>query len=182
MEDVLLEKKALRAEMFLRRNSLSQEIHKTLSERLSGALIAEIFSQNPKVIHTFLPMGAEPDFRAVIQKCLSDGRTVICPETLPKPNLQHRELKSLEAVLPGRFGTVYPNSDTCYTGTFDLILVPLLAFDALGYRLGYGGGYYDTFLADCTYKIALGVAFPFQCIAKVPTEPHDIKLDGVITG
>ena len=66
----------------------------------------------------------------------------------------------------------------------DVLLVPLLAFDKAGYRLGYGGGFYDATLARLRAKkeiIAIGVAFAGQEVAEVPHEAHDMKLDYVMT-
>jgi 5-formyltetrahydrofolate cyclo-ligase len=66
----------------------------------------------------------------------------------------------------------------------DVLLVPLLAFDKAGYRLGYGGGFYDATLAKLRAKkpiIAIGVAYADQEVADVPHEAHDMKLDYVMT-
>ena len=65
----------------------------------------------------------------------------------------------------------------------DLVLVPGVAFDAAGHRLGRGKGYYDQFFASCPQVAAsykLGIAFPFQIVGEIPTEPHDIQMDEVI--
>jgi len=66
----------------------------------------------------------------------------------------------------------------------DILLVPLLAFDRRGYRLGYGGGYYDRTLAGLRHKktiLTIGIAYAYQEVAEVPTGPHDARLDYIIT-
>lgn len=64
---------------------------------------------------------------------------------------------------------------------FDIAVLPLIAFDLEGNRLGYGGGYYDKFLANNEVGLAVGLAYEFQLVSKVPLEPHDMKLGAVIT-
>ena len=64
---------------------------------------------------------------------------------------------------------------------YDLVIVPLIGFDRSGNRLGYGGGYYDRFLAGNNCKQTIGVAYSIQEVLALPTEPHDKKLDLVIT-
>jgi len=64
---------------------------------------------------------------------------------------------------------------------FDVIIVPLLAFDADGRRLGLGGGWYDRFLANQPQALTIGLAYEAQRVATVPTEPHDMPLDAVVT-
>lgn len=93
-------------------------------------------------------------------------------------NLFLTDLKNMEA---GIFNTYHPKDAEEYTGEYDLIIVAGLAFDKRGYRVGYGGGYYDTFLAGQPKALKVGVCFPFQMIAEVPVESHDIKLDEILT-
>jgi 5-formyltetrahydrofolate cyclo-ligase len=68
-----------------------------------------------------------------------------------------------------------------YTGNFDLIIVPGMAFDADGHRLGRGRGYYDRFLSQHPQVYTIGICFDFQLIPEVPSEPHDRIIDEIIT-
>ena len=68
-----------------------------------------------------------------------------------------------------------------YDGRMDVAIVPMLAADEQGGRLGYGGGYYDRYLSAHTETWRLGYGFDFQIVRQVPTEEHDVRLDGVIT-
>ena len=67
------------------------------------------------------------------------------------------------------------------TGVFDVVIVPLVAFDSSCHRLGHGGGWYDRFLATQPGAIKIGLAFDVQRTDRIPTEPHDIQLDYVVT-
>ena len=81
---------------------------------------------------------------------------------------------------PGAFGVPEPLAQTEIV-TPNLLLLPLLAYDSKGYRLGYGGGYYDRTLADLKGVTAIGVAFANQEIPVVPHEAHDMRLDMILT-
>ena len=88
-----------------------------------------------------------------------------------------------DAIVPGNWNIPVP-ADTATALLPDALLVPMLAFDRQGYRLGYGGGYYDrTLLALRALKpvIAIGVAYAAQEVAEVPREPFDQRLDYVMT-
>ena len=78
----------------------------------------------------------------------------------------------------GRFGTMHPEGEIVRP---DFLLVPLLAYDASGNRLGYGGGYYDRSLAALPHAFRLGCAFSAQFFEHVPTEPTDLHLHAVAT-
>ena len=78
--------------------------------------------------------------------------------------------------------TEYPGGENEFSGTIDVIIVPGLAFDHEGGRLGYGGGYYDHFLSANPDALKVGVAYDFQLIDYVPTQCHDVRIDKVIVG
>ena len=84
----------------------------------------------------------------------------------------------------GDFNILEPQNEP-YTGDFDLIVVPGVAFDRKGNRIGRGKGYYDRFLESLSESgdgpLILGVCFPFQRVAKVPTEEHDVVMDEVVS-
>ena len=84
-------------------------------------------------------------------------------------------------LLPGKFGIPEPRAEASPAGNeFDLILVPGLAFDLRGGRLGRGKGYYDRFLAEA-HGLRAGVCFDDQIVGDVPLEPHDLRMDFVVT-
>jgi 5-formyltetrahydrofolate cyclo-ligase len=83
-----------------------------------------------------------------------------------------------DALIPERFGTMRPIGELL---TPDTLLIPLLAFDAAGRRLGYGGGFYDRTLAGLPGRFRLGCAFAAQQVDAVPVGPYDMRLDAVAT-
>lgn len=108
------------------------------------------------------------DHRVLVPRIEADARMVMVP--LPGP----------AALVPGVKGIPTAGGAT-WTGPIDLVIVPGLAFSPAGDRLGYGAGYYDRFLAERRHARAVGVAYAFQVVSDVPTEPHDVRVDAVIT-
>jgi 5-formyltetrahydrofolate cyclo-ligase len=85
-----------------------------------------------------------------------------------------------DALIDAAYGTRVP-PESAAAVTPGLLLVPLLAYDERGYRLGYGGGFYDRSLAALSSPIAVGCAYDAQAIDEVPTDDHDRRLDWIVT-
>jgi 5-formyltetrahydrofolate cyclo-ligase len=180
MTDILDQKKELRKEMLIKRANINATTKKEYDLWVCKELEKSIDLNKSKTIHAYLPMGKEIDITPLLKKLLAKNITVITPKTLPKRQLENRILTSFKAIEKGVFGTTHPSNPTEYKGTFDLIIVPGLAFDHANYRLGYGGGYYDHFLALHPTAHKVGIFYPEQQVQKIPTETHDCKLDHVL--
>lgn len=153
------------------------KIDKRICQRLS-----ELVEQRKiQTIHTYLPMGSEVDIYPFIEQMLDKKLTIVAPKCLPKGKLEHLVLQSLNGLEEGIFGTKHPANSYEYSGVYDLIIVPGLAFDLQFNRIGYGGGYYDVFLKDQLDAYKVGLSYPFQLVDQLPKEPHDIRLDGVLS-
>ena len=127
----------------------------------------------------FWPIRDEIDIRPLLHALAARGHPIGLPVT-PRRGLplSFRRWTPGAHLLPGRFGTVIADGPDMVP---DVLLVPLLAFDRAGRRLGYGGGYYDRTLAGLPGAQAIGCAYALQEIATVPTGPHDIRLPAVAT-
>ena len=147
------------------------------SQRMSEQLWDLIVDRKVKVLHSYLPMGSEVNVIPVLQKALENDITVIVPRSLKKRQMQNLIVKDLKTMEVGIFNTYHPKNALEYTGAYDLVIVPGLAFDRSGFRVGYGAGYYDTFLAEESTALKVGVCYPFQVMEQVPVEEHDVKLD-----
>lgn len=117
---------------------------------------------------------------------LQEGKSVVTPKVISASHqLEHYLLPHFEALMPGAFGILEPSAAHGAVRLealheIDLIIVPGLAFDRKGHRLGYGGGYYDRLLAELdATKMAL--AFAAQIVEAVPAEAHDERVDFVVT-
>ncbi len=177
-----MDKSSLRATAILRRDALDDR------ERRGAAICALVTASqcyaDARAIHCYLPMRSEVDTRPLIADALARGKRVAVPIVVPKAaELAHAWLESFAAaaLTPGAFGTFNPRElRPAAPGDWDLAIVPLLAFDRSGYRLGYGKGYYDRLLANSPVT-TIGVGFAAQEIAALPHEAHDIALDWIIT-
>lgn len=166
--------------MLAERGRLVKENKEKYDQWLCEKLWAHILRHNSRFVHCYLPMGAEVNIFPLIERMLASGITVITPKTLPKRQLQHLILNALDDLEKGVFGTTHPANSREFTGTYDLIIVPGLAFDSQGFRLGYGGGYYDNFLVQHPSAHKVGICYPFQKMETIPLEPHDVQLEEVL--
>ena len=149
-----------------------------------GALLAaHVLERCPpapgQTVAGFWPMPGEIDIRPLLLELHRRGNPVALPVTPPRgqPLAFHR-WRPGDSMAAGRFGTMRPIGDPMTPG---MLLVPLLAFDASGRRLGYGAGYYDRTLALLPGRRTIGCAFAAQQVAEVPAGPHDVALDAVAT-
>ncbi len=148
-----------------------------------AALAAQVLRHCPPppgaIIAGFWPLQGEIDTRPLMNALATAGWPICLPVT-PKRGfpLTFRAWKPGDTLVPGRFNTKHPTGEEQKP---DFILVPLLAFDAAGNRLGYGGGYYDRTFATLPTAYRLGCAFAAQQTNHVPNGPNDVKLHAIAT-
>lgn len=162
------------------RDALPHAEKDMLDKHVCTTLTGIINDRKPKVVHCYIPMGSEIDIKPVIHYMLDNGITVITPKALKQRQMENLVLRSLNELEPGIYGTQHPANSHAYKGVIDLFIIPGLAFDKNNYRLGYGSGYYDTFLHTQHTAYKAGICYPFQVVDKVPAEPHDEQLSTVI--
>lgn len=177
---VIDEKQALRA----RCEEVRKHAHATTPHAADELARRYQLTAVPSVVAGTFPMRSELDPRPLMRRLEALGATLALPRTPRRgqPLTFHRWDAGTQLVT-SRFGVTEPAPETALV-TPDLVLVPLLAFDRTGARLGYGGGFYDvtlTALRAAGPVFALGLAYAAQEIDRVPTEPHDVRLDAVLT-
>jgi 5-formyltetrahydrofolate cyclo-ligase len=122
---------------------------------------------------------------SLIEELFRAGKRVALPVCAPKCNLIAKEIRDLSEVQKsGRYGLSEPVSGTpeIESAALDLIVLPGLAFDRSGNRLGHGAGYYDRFLSRAPQSLyKLGLAYGFQVVERLPAQQHDIKINGLLT-
>jgi 5-formyltetrahydrofolate cyclo-ligase len=133
------------------------------------------------VVSFYWPMGDEADPRALAHALAARGHTLALPVVVVKKSPLHfRAWHEGDALVVHPFGMHEPGVQA-RTVTPDVLLIPLLAFDAQGTRLGYGGGFYDRTLASLATKRAIGIAYAGQEVGALPCHDHDHPLDAVVT-
>ncbi|MDG2197765.1 MAG: 5-formyltetrahydrofolate cyclo-ligase [SAR324 cluster bacterium] len=140
--------------------------------------------QEAKVIHTFLPQNAEPNTFFLVQEALKTKRRVQVPKVAGPSHLTHHWLEDIKLLKKNSWGIPEIQDSAAHVADLseiDLVLVPGLAFSRKGARLGQGRGYYDRFLNQFNEAKTLGVGFDWQLLEHIPEEPHDRRLDGVLT-
>ena len=177
---IVEQKNLLRKAMLKSRLNFSLDEKKTYDSSICQQLESNILLRKAKVVHAYIPMGAEIDIKPLLTRLINKGITIVTPKTLAKPLMENRILTSFDDLEKGVFGTSHPASPIEYKGEFDFIIIPGLAFDMSNYRLGYGGGYYDTFLEQHPQAFKQGIFYPFQEVPEVPREKHDIQLDEIL--
>jgi 5-formyltetrahydrofolate cyclo-ligase len=187
--DVRAAKRALRADIRTRRADLSPEA----SARASAAICAHLRACDAYAragsILVYDPLRGEVDLGALIADAHRSGRTVVLPRVADASLVLHawpvdRATGQLVALAGnGPFGIREPDPawPILAPERVALALVPGVAFDAAGGRLGRGGGYYDRLLTRTPRPVAIGVCFAFQQVPAVPMEAHDVRVDAVIS-
>jgi len=135
--------------------------------------------------HTLLLYSALPDeiqTQALIDQLILQGKTVLLPRVINATDMQLCRYTGRRDLKTGAYGILEPVGDvfTDYT-KIDVAVIPGMAFDTQGHRLGRGRGYYDRFLARLSPEVyKIGVCFPWQIVDTVPTDDTDIPMDIVI--
>lgn len=177
------QKARLRREMQERRRQAFAE-----QPEAGHAVAARIFGQialpEGAPASVFWPMGEELDVRPLLSRLFFAGHPVGLPVTARRGTpLAFRAWRPGDGLVPGGFGTSIPAEDKPEIVP-QVLFVPLLAFDRQGYRLGYGGGFYDRTLEKLRGErstLAIGVAFAAQEVPAVPRDQHDQRLDWIVT-
>ena len=136
-----------------------------------------------KVVMFYVDMRNEVMTKNAIKRALAHGKRVIVPRVKKGYGLLAIEINSLDELAPGTFGVLEPaEKEEIALNEIDIVVVPGVAFDKKGHRIGYGGGYYDNFLPKLRLDAKkVAVAFEMQIRDLIPVEFHDVKMDMIIT-
>ena len=185
MDSITEKKAALRKDILRRRKNLDPAVQAADSEKIRERLQA--LPRWRECTFACIYIGSKPGevaTLALIREALDQGKRVCAPVIEPESGkLFLAEIKDLENLVPGHFGILEPAGAESHPPTglaWDLAVVPGVAFDRKGHRIGFGKGYYDRLLsARVTPRIAL--AFSFQVVEEFSASPHDIDMDLVLT-
>ena len=154
------------------------------SSILPGLLLSQSEWLRARSVLSFLPTGDEPDILTLAQAALGAGKSLALPRYVPhNDSYEAARVTDLSwELVPGRFGILEPRPSCSILppNELDFVLVPGLGFALDGGRLGRGRGYFDRLLAAVP-GFKCGVAFDCQVVPELPSEPHDVRLDCILT-
>ena len=172
-------KAELRKQVLQEMKAISQEQKQAIDQALTERLLQHPFYQEAEVIATYLSFSHEFQTQELIEQTLKDGKKVLIPKTYPKGRMDF-VVYNPQQLVKTSFGLLEPQGDleVVDASQIDLIHVPGLAFTTEGYRIGYGGGYYDRYLEHFPGH-TLSTIYPCQIQDFIP-ENHDIPVQEVL--
>jgi 5-formyltetrahydrofolate cyclo-ligase len=179
-------KAGLRRELIARRDAIPDAERARIAAALVQRLVALPQYSAARSVLATMAIGSEWDTRPFLERARSDGKTIVLPRITPPPRrLEIHAVPDLERdLVPGIWDIPEPDPARCPVLTLadvDFALVPALAADAGGYRLGYGAGYFDRLLSARTARAFCVTALPAAFVVeRVPHEAHDIAVDLVL--
>ena len=175
-----MDKAELRRSIRARKRAMTEEEILSRSQRLAELFIASEAYKNSKTIYGYLPYNQEVRTVPMLEQALRDGKRVAVPKCYGD-EMRFIFMDDLSKVEKGYANIPEPIADgPVADDPTALVLMPGLAFDREGHRCGYGGGFYDKFLAAEPNHPTLALCYEFQMLPRLETEDHDIPVDFVI--
>lgn len=183
-------KNKLREALKAKRNSLSDDEMAGMSKVIKDQILGLDIYKSSSNILSFISFPKEVDTKELIKSALDCQKNIYAPRVGNK-NMDFYKINNLEDLITSKFGVSepIPNPNNLFLLNEDrlkektIMIIPGLAFDSMGNRLGYGKGYYDEYLSRDYAKnfIKIAVAYDFQIIDEVPTDEYDIPVDFIVT-
>ena len=179
-------KEDIRRSLLKRRRSLSKKELKQVSCEINAHLINEIQNRDLKKILVYQSIDNEPSIEQTTELAWQKDIEVYIPKVISKEKIIINRLRKNSSYSKNKFGIKESNDlDTVELAEIDLAVLPLVGIDINGFRLGYGGGYYDRFFhqeSELSRKpFIIGAGYSFQVLEVSFAEDHDLKCDSVIT-
>ena len=180
--DLKRQKRALRREARARRDGLSPEERERMSDEVAENVVALPAVADATTVMAFSSFGSEVDTGPIIERLERDGRRVSLPRVEGR-DIVAVAYRSGDRVIPTSFGAMEPaGGEKVAPEEIDLVIVPGLAFDRSGHRVGYGRGFYDRYLAALRPDaLTVGICFSVQLVDEVPQGRSDRPVDLVVT-
>ncbi len=188
--DTNAHKAALRKDILAKRRALAPEVLQAHAAAVAGYVLGMPQWKDGRKILRYMPLRQELDTMAIVAEAWACGKEVYLPrcDAMKKGIMQVALCRAMDELVEGAYGILEPDPARCPACELDgvlidLALIPAVAFDTQGNRLGYGGGYYDRFLAHAgLHKTCLvGLAHALQVVDALPREPWDCAMHAVCT-
>lgn len=174
-------KKQLRQWIRGQKKLVSPTERKRQSATIVQALLQHPHVSSAQVLMAYAALPDEVDLTELLIELLRQGKRVLLPKVINDHEMQLCEIRSMNDLREGAFHIMEPfGEEFADYNLIDVAIIPGMAFDSKGHRLGRGKGYYDRFLAKIPYIYKIGVSFAFQKVASVPIEENDAIMDEII--
>lgn len=163
---------------------IKDDTYEKMSNQIAHRLYENTYWKTAATIGITISKGKEVNTYPIIQQGWEEGKKIAVPKCYPKEKrMEFRYIHSfdqLESVYFGLKEPIVAETELCEAKEIDLMIVPGIVFDPKGYRIGYGGGYYDRYLKHF-HQQTISLAFSCQIIDKIPFDDHDIPVKQIIT-
>lgn len=183
MSDVATQKKEARKELSSLRNALGEDYRKKSDRLIFDAVVNSEAYMKSKVVLAYYPIKSEVQILPMISRAIEDGKSVAFPVSNTKDyTLTFRYISNLSELKSGAYSILEPPAESAeFNGEGPAVcIVPALAFDKRGMRIGYGKGFYDRFLTNFS-GITMGICYSRLLVELLPCENTDIPVDIIIT-
>ncbi len=179
------EKKQMREVILAVRDAMPPVVRRAASLAINEKICELSAYRHARTVLAYIGFGSEIETQALIERIIADGKIAVLPRVdRATQSLILHSVKSLSELVTSKWGIREPPAEAPVksASAIEFILMPGVAFDRSGNRLGYGRGYYDKWVLSADPALArVAAAFSCQIVAKVPVGPHDQKIDTVIT-
>ena len=175
-----MDKRELRQKIRERKRAMTPEEIEIASGKLAQLFLETELYRNAETVYGYLPYNQEVRTGPILEQALADGKRVAVPKVYGD-EMRFIYMTDLTKVAKSAFGIPEPVADgPVADDPTALVLMPGLAFDREGHRIGYGGGFYDKFLAQEPNHPTIALCYDFQVVENLPTEEFDIPVDCVL--
>lgn len=177
-------KEAVRRRILDKRKGLGPSYRQEASDIIRDHVISLDEWKSAHTVYLYMNTGSEVSTEALIKETLSEGKAVYLPKVTSSSGMSFYRIYSVRDLKEGAFGILEP--DICEAGSAeddepDIVVVPCVACDAAGHRMGHGRGYYDRFFGRIKGGVKVCTAFDCQMENEIITDEHDVDMDIIIT-
>ena len=175
-----MDKQTLRQQIREQKRAMTVQQIELASEKLGELFVQSPLYRQANTIYGYLPYNQEVRTVSMLERAIRDGKRVAVPKVYGQ-EMKFIYLEDFNRVEKGYAGIPEPVEDgPVANDTTALVLMPGLAFDPRGHRIGYGGGFYDKFLAAEPNHPTLALCYGFQMLPQIPVEEYDVPVDCVL--
>ena len=177
-----MDKGLLRKQILGKRDALSRKEIELRSEAIASSVLLLGSIVRAKTIASYISFGNEVETRSLLHALGQMGKKIAVP-VIENDGIDFAQFASFESLVTGRYKIPEPKiKKKISSGEIDVFLIPAVAFDLHGQRIGFGKGYYDKYFSEHRPKgKRIGLAFELQIVDKIDHEPHDVKMAMLVT-